>query len=305
MFSRLRAYCILVVATLAVASCAKAPLSEQSPVSVELSLRLGATKSGASDGTQCAATRIVAEAYVAGKGILAGHFEKSIQAGTLHTSITMDLVPSQEFDLVFWADCGEEYYDASSLRKVTQAGGSHRGNDYALDAFCACLKGVLPEDLVEEVVVLRRPLAQINFVATDVLDQKLYNVPLDGYAPKEIEVKYSTPVPVAYDVLESKGVDMQTVSWSAPVLEYDPAGSEALLAVDYLFVETAEKTLVDIGSFTATLVEGDKVASSDITNVPYQRNYRTFIRGEFLSNSDRSRWNVSIEPGWTGETEKL
>ena len=216
-------------------------------------------------------------------------------------TITTKLALNRSYKLVFWAQNSEcTAYNTSDMSAIKvdysddpeDPNDGVYCNDETRDAFYAMEQVTVTRD-INRLVVLTRPFAQINFVATDaaaIADFSDYkysvtvpNVPttlntLDGSVGEEtVDLVTFLEKPVVGETLEN----YTNYKWLA--MNYILVGKEKELK------ETVNLVIDDNGS-TRTV---------EIPNVPVQRNYRTNIFGDF--HSKNSNFYVQIHPMYDGD----
>ena len=217
------------------------------------------------------------------------------------------LVSGRTYDVCFWADCAtvdnslegfaDKYYTTSDgLTAVKMKAVSYEANDDARDAFCKLQQYTVAQNASQNQAfsaTLTRPFAQVNVITTDVKAVKLASLWPD-------DVKLVFAAPTTYNVLSNELGDSKELTVSGEVYnEIDTGKSELTLAMDYLFSSSTRETV----DFHFEAVHGtDADIVFDFSSVPVQRNYRTNIKGDFLTTT--GKWTVIVDPGWTGETEE-
>lgn len=216
------------------------------------------------------------------------------------------LKKDQIYDFLFWADNKDgAHYITDTLTKVSVAGIYIGGNDKR-DAFYAAVNGKTVSEGFSQVVILRRPFAQLNVITVDIpsLYHQFPNVSqLSSILPDMIGVNVTAPT--VFNVKTGEASVPAELSYSSSSIYTTPLrtgdGSRNTLSMDYFFAPS-EGTLADV-IFTAGHQSSD---STDInytfTNVPLHRNYRTNIIGSFLTV--QSEVTVGIVPMWTATIEK-
>ena len=217
------------------------------------------------------------------------------------TTFTVALVKGQNYDLLFWADCGNAdgsdlYYKTDVNLKAVAMMGTYKGNDDNRDAFsqCVTLTNVTSDPSMS--VQLERPFAQLNIITQDIDDIEA-NSGTVKVVPDEISVAFDAPTVF--------NVKTQEASASAPftsnVTPYylDPAvGSQAehyALSMDYIL---ASKDQQDIKDVTLTAIKtSDVLNTQTFSSIPLQRNFRTNIVGNLLTTT--GEFDVQTAPVWT------
>ena len=214
------------------------------------------------------------------------------------TNFTVSLVKGQDYDLLFWADKGDDqgadvYYNTSDLHNVVL--GAYTGNDDSRDAFSQCVTLINVTSDPSMSVQLERPFAQLNIITQDIDDIEA-NSGTVKVVPDEISVAFDAPTVF--------NVKTQEASASAPftsnVTPYylDPAvGSQAehyTLSMDYIL---ASKDQQDIKDVTLTAIKtSDVLNTQTFSSIPLQRNYRTNILGNLLTTT--GVFTVETAPVW-------
>ena len=239
----------------------------------------------------------------------------------LTATVTTRLVKGQTYNFVFWAQSESvpyekdadnrgvgTYYDISDMSniKVTYSSNakSMGANNEARDAFLAVRKNLKVQGPIAETVVLTRPFAQVNVgtkigsiaeaakaevsIAKSSMIVKNVATALDTYtgaATGTCEIAYALyniPEKVADEVGDLKnvaGVDYEYLSMNyVLVADAAPGTGKQLVNCELKLYDTNE---TEVNKF-------------DIPNVPVQRNWRTNIIGDILS--DNVTFNIVIDP---------
>jgi len=219
-------------------------------------------------------------------------------------SFTLQLVSNRTYKLAFWADCVDDpsgevgiatdkYYttNAEGGLQAVALNGTYLGNGDARDAFAFSGDYTVEQGGSSFDVTLTRPFAQINVITTDVATVKK----VTSAKPEKVDVTIKNAV-AKYNVLAGTAVENSTadLNYEASLYNWDATKSECTLSMDYIFAEN-EKAVVDI-DWKAKKTNNADVAHS-FTSVPYQRNYRTNIKGALLTTT--GKWNVTVDPIWT------
>ena len=222
-----------------------------------------------------------------------------------HT-ISLSLARGKTYKASFWAQNSAcEAYDVSDDMKVTV---DYEGvnNDEARDAFFVTSEPFTAESGTTVSVVLKRPFAQVNvgafpwdleYAVESGMDVALSGATIkgvanvidlfDGTLEGEVEVAYS----VAAIPAEKLMVD---VDENGTMESYD------WLSMSYILAGVESTT----HEMAFTFSELDGAASftfdSGLGSVPVQRNWRTNIVGQILT--DDISFNIKIDPVYEGET---
>ncbi|MBP9992785.1 MAG: hypothetical protein KBS73_05030 [Bacteroidales bacterium] len=218
--------------------------------------------------------------------------EKDAVAGTKEQTFDLMLVRNQTYDIAFWADC-KGCYGVSSLKAAEML--SPVGNKDTFDAFCAAKKTYLCTGNDDISATLTRPLAQLNFIATDLkaLEAFVTTAAYPNYEPSDFEL--TIPVALKYDVYAGVVIESDITSRTVKASEiygtYSPAAEETTLFMTYVFADS--NNTKDLGfKFKSNQVD----MGANVTNVPVKTNYRTNIKGNFFTG--KVVCNVTVCPNW-------
>lgn len=228
--------------------------------------------------------------------------EKTAQSGLTNT-FSVILIKNQEYKFAFWAD-KQGSYKTEKLTEV-QTVSNVAGLD-SRDAFYA-KEEYTPDKGTTISAKLYRPFAQINIVTLDlkkIWDQMVAGKTIseeDGgdileftkFEPKKLKLSCKTYN--QFDVLTGAVSNEQDteLSLESCYADFTAHSAKTTIFMDYLFAkdETEPKEL----DFTFKSNEVD--ISYEFTNIPLQRNYRTNISGNLLSND--ATFSVEIKSAWT------
>ena len=212
------------------------------------------------------------------------------------TNFTVSLVKGQDYDLLFWADKGDDqgadvYYNTSDLHNVVL--GAYTGNDDRRDAFSQCVTLINVTSDPSTSVQLERPFAQLNIITQDIDDIEA-NSGTVKVVPDLISVAFTAPTVFNVKTQEASASAAFT-SNVAPY--YSTVGSQTehyTLSMDYIL---ASKNQQDIKEVTLTAKKHDSVLNTQtFSNIPLQRNYRTNILGNLLTTT--GVFTVETAPVW-------
>lgn len=221
---------------------------------------------------------------------------------------SVPLISGPVYDFLVWADCGNAdgsdlYYDTFSLKNVSIKSFDVACND-ALDAFCnqpddslsvdQKLIGQKVTDNFSRKIVLKRPLSQMNLITKDFNMIKSVDLATD-LTPKSVDFSYSACT--AFDVYANKSAGgLKSIEYiNQPIYNLTTSGT---IAMSYLFPQDGEE--VTTVSFTIKSISGAKI-STEATNVPFKRNYRTNISGSLLT--EIGNFSIIVEPQCDGEKD--
>ena len=306
---------ILFAAALAFAGCNKSveegageTVSASFQISTEMTTK--ATLDG--DGQGVKVNRFIMEVWhVTGSGAsqVSELYTRQVKYGTqitagtnisnpAKTNFTVSLVKGQDYDLLFWADKGDDqgadvYYNTSDLHNVVL--GAYTGNDDGRDAFSKCVTLTNVTSDPSTSVQLERPFAQLNIITQDIDDIEA-NSGTVKVVPDLISVAFTAPTVFNVKTQEASA----SAAFTSNVTPYylDPAvGSQAehyTLSMDYIL---ASKNQQDVKDVELTAKKNSTVLNTQtFSNIPLQRNYRTNILGNLLTTT--GVFTVETAPVW-------
>ena len=290
-------------AMLATTACSSediVPASEQESLvsfSVQLPSELQARSRAYGDGTN--ATELYYAVYDA-----TTHAELTRLRGeatfnsSLQATVNLHLANSRTYELVFWAQAdGAPYTINYANRSVTVNYSDVKANDNLYDAFYK-FETITVNGSINETIRLYRPFAQVNIGATDAAAATA-----SGWTTVSSEVTIDN----VYSTLNFADGTVSGARSYTYALNTKPTGEDfpvtATPAIDYqsmVYVLVAnDQALVNV-DFTAHSATSD--INRSYANVPVQRNYRTNIYGNILT--EEANFTVVIEPAFTGENNK-
>ena len=312
---------ILFAAALAFAGCNKSVevgTSETVSASFQISTEMTTKATLDGDGQGVNVNRFIMEVWhVTGSGAsqVSELYTRQVKYGTqitagtnisnpAKTNFTVSLVKGQDYDLLFWADKGDDqgadvYYNTSDLHNVVL--GAYTGNDDRRDAFSQCVTLINVTSDPSTSVQLERPFAQLNIITQDIDDIEA-NSGTVKVVPDAISVAFTAPTVFNVKTQEASASAAFT-SNVAPY--YSTVGSQTehyTLSMDYIL---ASKNQQDIKDVTLTAMKNSAVLNTQtFSNIPLQRNYRTNIKGNLLTTT--GVFTVETAPAWTSpENDKI
>ncbi len=234
------------------------------------------TKAAADYGQGAQINRCILEIYRNGQ--LYGDRQTVAVTGSQATFSGLQLVASQTYDLVLWADCGDgltdKYYNTTDLSAVTVNADNktYTGNDDGFDAFYA-KESYTVEGSFSKEITLRRPFGQLNVKTND-----LGSIAHEDLKPAQVRVSF-TSIPTEFNVLTGEAGSPQPVTYTASI-EDATAGE---LTVDYILATPAQAELADF-SMVFLSADGTEIATNEsFRNIPIRRNYRTNVSGNLVT----------------------
>lgn len=223
--------------------------------------------------------------------------------GALSTTVSLNLVKGQTYDIVFWASAEGSpytYTDATQTVKADYTGLSI--NDEKLDAFFTVEKGLKVDGAIQKTVTLYRPFAQINVGTDDIAEAQESKI---WFKTSDITVKgVHNSLNLFTGVAGDELVDITfAAAEKNDASEVFPANTQEKtydwLSMNYVLTGTeiqnddvnkAESELVEVeininGSKGTEDASPEVINTISISNVPVQRNYRTNIYGSLITTN--------------------
>lgn len=198
------------------------------------------------------------------------------------TSVSMQLVKDQTYNIVFWAQSeGQTCYKFDDLSQITVDYTAAKANEESRDAFLA-VKNITVNGPINEKVEMKRPFAQLNIGTADAAIAAKAEVVIKT---SKVEMKGLPNVLNTIKGTTDGAVDVTFADNAVPSTEVlSVNGKEyTYLAMNYILAPAEGKEISDVkATFTA---EGKDPVSLSAFSVPFQRNYRTNIIGNILTNS--------------------
>lgn len=219
-------------------------------------------------------------------------FTKNVDLVNLKATVSLNLVPNQEYTIVFWAQAPDAPYNldtANGTVTVTPTGTSQAENR---DAFFAAETFVV-NGAASKTVELKRPFAQINIGTTDMAEFKASNgtisvAGLQVTAPDVLNLKDGTVSGEAKYILDNAAFPDEAFPMTLEGKTF------TYLVADYILVGNTKETIDVTWTSDNSVADRQKLT---YTGVPVQRNYRTNIYGSLLTDS--YTFNVMITPDFT------
>ena len=209
------------------------------------------------------------------------------------TQVEIKLAKQKEYSVIFWAANAENNmcnvdWTARTMTVSDDVTANNENNDvfWAYDE-------VKVNAAVAKTVDLYRPFAQLNIGASnqDIIDAAAAEMVVEE---SQIVLKKVANI---FNMETGEASGNTTLTYrSAAILNAEnwqfPVDGHKYIALGYVLANTEDKSLVDVElTYTDTK---DNDYNSSFTSVPVQRNYRTNIYGNLLSNS--ADYNVNVQP---------
>ncbi|MDD6140177.1 MAG: hypothetical protein PUB61_02095, partial [Bacteroidales bacterium] len=212
----------------------------------------------------------------------------------LKTTVNLRLVNGKTYDILFWAQDPDAtcYNFDMATQTVTVDYEGIKSSDETRDAFFKAQTFAV-SGTINETVQLYRPFSQLNIGATDF--NEATNSGFTTTQTKVVVNRLANKINLATGAVDGDVTvtyDMANVPADGEVFPVEGVTAD-YLAMNYLLVPQ-DKQLVDV-DFTAT--NGSHSIARHYSNVPVQRNYRTNIYGNILTEA--ANFNIVIEPAFT------
>ncbi len=213
-------------------------------------------------------------------------------ANGLTTTVKFRLVRGENYNIAFWAQAPNAPYTLDKAAGTLTVNTEGVANDEIRDAFYCVWSGTPTSEPQD--VELRRPFAQINVLTTveDWAALQLTQIPFAGSSAKVTApsvlnlITGEATAPKEYD-LTFGAIDPEAIN----IPGYESAYK--YVAMNYVLAGTRSTT--DL-SFSVYRAEQDPLASFDVPNIPYQRNWRTIVWGDIFTME--GEFNVTIDPAY-------
>ena len=227
----------------------------------------------------------------------------------LKCNVTFRLIEGQSYDFVFWAEKSGTY-DTEKLTAIGMNYSNVAANDEKRDAFTAVEKGLLVKNGgMTKDIVLTRPFAQLNIASTDeehtiaeaasfgcdqlqsqVFVQGVYSI-YNAYTETP-----SAPVDVTFKLAQVPGAQGEVLKNVKSKDDTEGTDYKGYLSMNYFLAEKMSSQNITMGARFRSSVKGTTDVTIGIPNVPVQRNYRTNIIGNILT--EQVVFNIVIDPNF-------
>ena len=237
--------------------------------------------------------------------------------GTRTATINVVLVKGQTYSFAFWAQNSDAAY-VFDAAEATVAMNYDNANDASSDAFFAKINNYRVNGTFEMAVTMKRPFAQINFLTTD---EDLEKAAEAGFEPSQSQIVVKKAAPTLNILTGEPEGNATDVTFALAALignetttiknsqgEAIRFGNDAT-ATEFNYLATAYFLPIDAADkkpITAEMtVIGDDTKNAPVVltaeNINAQRNYRTNIYGNLLTNN--GLFNVTIDPGFDDNSD--
>lgn len=219
-----------------------------------------------------------------------------VKVGDKKWTLTLTLVKNYTYNIFFWAQAPGAPYTFDKAAGTVAVNYSGFANDENRDAFCTLYSVTVPRDAKTfspaDPAILTRPFSQINLCATDYeyvseLDLTMKSkISVNGVADTYnfLTGEVSGNASVDFDLAQIPLEKGETISVNGT--EYAYVGMNYILAPENTKFnadgtpQQDPKSLTDLG---AQFEYNNLTVDVEVPNVPYQRNFRTNIIGNFFT----------------------
>ena len=296
MFKTLAAVALIALAASCSKDAAEAP-AVNGDATVTFSVEMpGIASRATNDGTT--ATELYYAVYEAGTvGKTDGQFLfQDKQDINLSTTVNLELVADQTYDIVFWAQAeGTHTPNLANKSIAMNYAAAVAGADETRDAFIGFVDNLEIKGSANETVYLKRPFAQLNVALSQ---GQLAAAEKAGFVLKTVTVKTATHTgfSIAEGIGDATGthqaVEFQAAEFAAFNPKQLPGTTYDWVSFNYV-LPALPTDVVDV-EITFTSTTGKTINVPKFTNVPIERNHRTNIVGDLLT--DPAKFNVIINP---------
>ena len=225
---------------------------------------------------------------------------------SLSTTVELDLVSQQTYDIVFWAQAPGAYDPDFAAKSVAMNYDANKvGSNEARDAFVYVWNNLTVNGSINETVTLRRPFAQLNVALTD---GQIEAAQKAGFTLDQVKVSAKTHNAFGFFAAEQGAPvgEMIDIEFAAADYELTP-NTIKVNNVDYDWVSfnyllaCTPSELVDVTIVFENENDVKTIEVPAFTNVPIERNHRTNIVGDLLT--DPAKFNVVILPGFEDDDQ--
>ena len=292
-------------AVLALASCASdEPLgNNQNDGSLSFTVSLPGQNTRFAEGTTV--DRLYYSVFdTEGKIVL--HDSKDWPAGSLTTTVTLQLVANQSYDIVFFADNkeaeGKGYTYNAETAQFSVTYGQDMVNNDKFDAFVKNEKGVVADGNAKT-VTLTRPFAQLNIGTNDLTEDAVAKYGLSNFSSTLGIAKENVLSGINFldgtTTAQAADLSFAIADFSQLPPDEFPVSGYSYIEMNYLLVAPTEGETANLINATYTIngkAGAATVNTLNLASTPVRQNYRTNIYGSLLTT--QNNFNVEINPAF-------
>lgn len=294
-------YILMAIMPSLLTSCSKEAANEAgNAMTVHFTTELPQAIGTRADAAGASADKVYCAVFENGAELTSMRQEIQIQDGKGIT-YSPSLLKGHTYNVVFWA-CKSGNYNVTDLKSITRTAG-HSENEY--DAFTA-VTTIEVSDAETHAITLKRPMAQLNLGVSQkewdlISDKDIFNI-----TPSKTVLNLSGKS--AFNALTgaSAGSDSEIIYELPATGDAIGTGSQTYRSIGMcLIMAETEKQTTDI-TFSIYDQNGNAIRQ-DVTvrNIPLQRNYRTNVVGEIMTET--ISYSITLEEAFnqSGHTQEI
>lgn len=212
--------------------------------------------------------------------------------------VTMKLAKSYDYRVGFWAQSANVpagAFTITDLRAVVVDYTKFSINNDNLDVFCNYAEITNMGGTLAQNVELKRPLAQVNLIATDYADY-VNTVPTGSATAVKAAVKI-VDIPNTLNVITKATSGSATMDLSAAPFVNDVFESTTNKYISMAYILGNQTEAVADATIVLSNDTQTSLANITVSNMPFRANYKTNIMGQLLTGS--VSYNVVIVPAFS------
>ena len=282
---------------------------------VQLPDGMGTKAIGDEASTQATINRLYVEVY-SEDGTTLVYEPSVITMNNAAATVKLNLVSTQKYDIIFWAQNEFCTYDVTDLRSVKMNANHHNSETGA--AFYAVLNDYTPIN-GQQGVTLTRPFAQLNLATTTKVSYangtnnkvtiESAKITVKGVAPSFDRINGQTngegyAPALSNEVTYTYENTDATTNFPKAAGEIEVAGEKyQYVSMDYFAVPGNQSTVQVTAEIKVKDPNGvESTITRVIESVPVQLNYKTNIVGNLITSA--TEFEVIVEEAWKGTNDK-
>ena len=228
--------------------------------------------------------------------------------GSLTTTVTLQLVANQSYDIVFFADSkdaeGKGYTYDPVTADFSVVYGQDMVNNDIFDAFVKNEKGVVADGTAKSVTLIR-PFGQLNIGTDDLTNGAVEKYGLSNFSSTLSIAKDNVLSGINFwtgdPTAQAEDLSFAITDFSTLPEDAFPVSGYSYIEMNYLLVAPTE---TEANLINATYTINGKAGSQavntlNLASTPVRQNYRTNIYGSLLTT--QNVFNVEIKPNFEDE----
>ena len=228
--------------------------------------------------------------------------------GSLTTTVTLQLVANQSYDIVFFADNkeaeGKGYTYNAETAQFSVTYGQDMVNNDKFDAFVKNEKGVVADGNAKS-VTLTRPFAQLNIGTNDLTEDAVAKYGLSNFSSTLGIAKENVLSGINFlkgtTTAQAADLSFGIADFSTLPEDVFPVSGYSYIEMNYLLVAPTEGETANLINATYTIngkADAATVNTLNLASTPVRQNYRTNIYGSLLTT--QNAFTVTIDPAFEG-----